>query len=95
MARRLADVDDFGAGILPFALIVAALQNTMYGGPFKSGYGDLGFLFRIDHVWPNLQRYPAWLLETETPSSSAAFASPWLVGDPEARRQLSLVVGMS
>jgi asparagine N-glycosylation enzyme membrane subunit Stt3 len=27
----------FGAGILPFVLIVAALQNAMYGGPLKSG----------------------------------------------------------
>ncbi len=77
----------FGAGILPFALVVAALQNVMYGGPLKSGYGDLDFLFRINHVWPNLQRYPVWLLQTETPIVLAAFAAPWLVSDPAARRQ--------
>jgi len=83
----------FGAGILPFALIVAALQNTMYGGPLKSGYGDLGFLFRIDHVWPNLQRYPVWLLQTETPIVLCAVASPWLVGTPELRRQCLWLLG--
>ena len=83
----------FGAGILPFALIVAALQNAMYGGPLKSGYGDLDFLFRIDHVWPNLQRYPAWLLQTETPIVLCALASPWLVGSQEVRRQCLWLLG--
>jgi hypothetical protein len=83
----------FGAGILPFALIVAALQNAMYGGPLKSGYGDLDFLFRIDHVWPNLQRYPAWLLQTETPIVLCALASPWLVGSPRLRRQCLWLLG--
>jgi hypothetical protein len=61
----------FGAGILPFALTVAALQNTMSGGPLKSGHGDLDFLFRIDHVWPNLQRYPRGFSRLKHPSSSA------------------------
>ena len=71
----------FGAGVAPFAIAVAALQNTMYGGPFKSGYGDLDFLFRLDHVWPNLQRYPVWLLQTETPVVLLAVAAPFLVRD--------------
>jgi oligosaccharyl transferase STT3 subunit len=83
----------FGAGILPFALIVAALQNAMYGGPLKSGYGDLDFLFRIDHVWPNLQRYPTWLLQTETPIVLCALASPWLASSPGSRRQRLWLLG--
>lgn len=83
----------FGAGVLPFALIVAALQNAMYGGPLKSGYGDLGFLFRIDHVWPNLRRYPAWLIQTETPVVLCALASPWLVSSRVRRRQRLWLLG--
>ena len=83
----------FGAGILPFALVVAALQNAMYGGPLKSGYGDLDFLFRIDHVWPNLRRYPAWLLQTETPVVLCALASPWFVGSGVLRRQRLWLLG--
>ena len=71
----------FAAGIAPFAVAVGALQNTMYGGPFKSGYGDLDFLFRLDHVWPNLQRYPVWLLRTETPIVLLAFAAPFVARD--------------
>ncbi len=83
----------FGAGILPFVLVVAALQNAMYGFPLKSGYGDLDFLFRIDHVWPNLQRYPAWLLQTETPIVLFALASPWLANSPTLRRQRVWLLG--
>jgi hypothetical protein len=48
-------------------------QNAMYGGPLKSGYGDLSFLFRLEHIWPNLQRYPVWLIQTERHS----FCSHW------------------
>ena len=81
----------FGLGAAPFALGVAALQNVMYGGPFKSGYGDLDFLFRLDHVWPNLQRYPKWLLDTETPIVLLALAAPWLVRDESRRRSLWLL----
>jgi hypothetical protein len=53
----------------------------------KSGYGDLDFLFRVDHIWPNLQRYPVWLLRTETPIVLLALAAPWLVSTALARRQ--------
>jgi hypothetical protein len=51
----------------------------MYGGPLESGHGDLDFLFKLDHVWPNLQRYPGWLLQTETPIVLLALAAPFLV----------------
>ena len=77
----------FGLGVLPFVIVVALLQNEMYGGPLKSGYGNLGFLFRLDHVWPNLQRYPMWLLETETPIVLLALATPWLAHDSMTRRR--------
>ena len=71
----------FTTGIAPFAIAVGVLQNVMYGGPFKSGYGDLDFLFRLDHVWPNLQRYPLWLVQTETPIVLVALGAPFLARD--------------
>ena len=77
----------FGLGVLPFVIAVALLQNEMYGGPMKSGYGSLGFLFRLEHVWPNLQRYPIWLLETETPIVLLALAMPWFAPNPLTRRR--------
>ena len=77
----------FAAGALPAVIVVALLQNAMYGSPFTSGYGSLAFLFTLEHVWPNLQRYPVWLLQTETPIVLLAAFAPWLVTDPAARRR--------
>ena len=77
----------FAVGVAPFVLVVALLQNAMYGSPLRSGYGSLAVLFRLEHVWPNLQRYPVWLLETETPIVLIALAAPWLISDRVARRQ--------
>ena len=73
----------FGIGALPFVLLVMAIQNAMYGGPLKSGYGDLDALFSMDHVWPNLRRYPVWLLQTHTPIVLLALAAPWVVRAPQ------------
>jgi hypothetical protein len=78
----------FGLGALPSAITVAILQNAMYGGPLKSGYGDLSFLFRLEHVWPNLQRYPVWLIQTETPIVLLALAAPWLTSNSPTRRRV-------
>ena len=71
----------FGIGLLPSVVTVAlCVQNAMYGGPLKSGYGDLSFLFKIEHVWPNLQRYPLWLLETGDARSRSSLC--WRHGFP-------------
>jgi hypothetical protein len=77
----------FAAGLTPFVILVGLLQNEMYGSPLKSGYGDLRLLFKVEHVWPNLQRYSSWLLQTETPVVLLALATPWLMRDPLARRR--------
>jgi hypothetical protein len=78
LRERAHSVAVFGMAALPFALAVMALQNAMYGGPLKSGYGELGALFTLDHVWPNALRYPRWLLETQTPFVALALAAPWV-----------------
>ena len=85
----------FGIGLLPSVLTVAMLQNAMYGGPLKSGYGDLSFLFKIEHVWPNLQRYPPWLLETETPIVLLALLAPRLAPDALTRRRAFWLLGFT
>ena len=83
--ERALSVVAFGTAALPFALMVMALQNAMYGSPLKSGYGDLGALFTFDHIVPNLLRYPRWLVETQTPFVALALAAPWTCG-PRARK---------
>ena len=85
----------FGIGLLPSVVTVAMLQNAMYGGPLKSGYGDLSFLFKIEHVWPNLQRYPLWLLETETPIVLLALLAPRLTRDALTRRRALWLLGFA
>jgi hypothetical protein len=69
----------FALGGLPFFIALLALQNATYGGPFTSGYGALQLLFSVDHIGPNLARYPVWLIETQTPAVLLALAAPWLV----------------
>jgi hypothetical protein len=76
--ERALSLGAFGMASLPFTLAVMALQNAMYGGPLKSGYGELGALFTLDHLWPNLLRYPLWLLETQTPFVVLSLAAPWV-----------------
>jgi hypothetical protein len=76
----------FGLGVLPFVVAIAAFQNAMYGGPLKSGYGDLGSLFGVDHVLPNLQRYPVWLVRTQTPFILLALAGPWALSGAARRK---------
>ncbi len=78
----------FVLGAVPGVATVALLQNAMYGSPLKSGYGDLSLLFRLEHVWPNLQRYPVWLIETETPIVLLALAAPVLARDSLTRRRV-------
>jgi Dolichyl-phosphate-mannose-protein mannosyltransferase len=86
VGQRLAIVGVFGLASVPGALVVMALQNAMYGSPFKSGYGDLDTLFSVAHVTPNLQRYARWLIEAQTPIIAAALLSPWLLTWPRGRR---------
>jgi hypothetical protein len=69
----------FLAGVLPSFAIVAWLNSFWYGSPLTSGYGALGDLFRWEHIGANLQRYPRWLLESQTPLVLLAFAAPWFV----------------
>ena len=57
----------FGAATLPAAIAMAALNAARYGSPLASGYGSTDVLFSLAHLGPNLARYPAWLVQTETP----------------------------
>ena len=76
----------FGLAAVPGALLVMAIQNAMYGSPFKSGYGDLDKMFAAAHVMPNAQRYGRWLIEAQTPVIAAALLSPWLLTGSRGRR---------
>ena len=77
-SSRLAAAAMFTLGVLPGALLVAWIQQELYGSPLSSGYGSLALLFAWSHVVPNLQRFPVWLLATHTPVVCLALAAPFL-----------------
>lgn len=56
----------FCAPVIAGVFVIAALNNTWYGGPFRSGYGTSDVLFSLSSVWPNLKRYPVWLVQSHS-----------------------------
>ena len=64
---------------LPLAVILGVIQSTRYGSPLASGYGSAADLFGLENVWPNLDRYPRWMIETHTPLILLFLVAPlWL-----------------
>jgi hypothetical protein len=59
----------------PAAIAIAWLNTFWYGSPFLSGYGDPHVFYSLDHVWPNLQRYPVWLWQSQSAWIAVAGAS--------------------
>lgn len=83
----------FGLAALPFVLIVLWLNVALYGGPLRSGYGQLGHLFSLSVFPGNAARYGRWLLETQTPFPLLAVFAPFLV-DRDRRPAAILAFGL-
>ena len=71
----------FCAATLPGCLAVALLNNSLYGSPLSSGYAPFHELYQWKHVPMNLDRYPRWLVETQTPLVYLGVLTPYLVRD--------------
>ena len=67
LRSRLLFVLVFSLALLPGVAVVAALNRYWYGSATTSGYGNLGEIFGWAHVLPNLARFIAWIVETQTP----------------------------
>ena len=78
-SQRVRAASTYAGASLPGCIAVAALQATFFGSPLASGYGSFDALFGVEHVWPNLQRYSAWLFETHTPAIALALVAAWLL----------------
>lgn len=72
----LARLVVFCAAVVPGCLTVAALHTYWYGSPLKSGYAPLSELYQLRHVPFNLNRYPRWMVQTQTPLILLGFAAP-------------------
>lgn len=87
-------------GILPGCLLVAWLNDRLYGSPLASGYGTLANLFSLANVATNLRQYGGWLIESQTPLALAGIGALmfpmrifWL--NPEAQRRARLLGAMT
>ena len=72
---RLLSCALFALGVLPAILLIAFLNDRLYGSPLSSGYGTLDELYAWSHVGPNLRRYFAWFMFAETPVALAGLSA--------------------
>ena len=85
----------FAWGVIPGGLIVAGINQYLYGSALRSGYAELHTLYAWSHATANLDRYPRWLLQSETPFMCVAPLAPWFgawKGDERAAQVRLLLV---
>lgn len=90
-ARRAALA--IAAGTAPAIVVVLALNASLYGSPWRSGYGNLETLFAWAHVPQNLAAYGATWLRTSTPIVLLAVVAPWLVDRDRRVESWGLLAG--
>lgn len=80
--RRQTDGDSrvlsstlFAIGTLPAIVLIAFLNDRLYGSPLSSGYGSLTDLYARSHIGPNLRRYFTWFIFAETPIALAGLGA--------------------
>jgi hypothetical protein len=65
----------FGAFAALGPLLVLWSNTMLFGGPLEAGYKGAAGFFRWEHVWPNLVRYPSWLIDVHSVVAMAGFAA--------------------
>ena len=71
--------------VVPGCLAVAALNQHFHGSILRTGYGPLEEIYQWERVLPNLDRYPRWLVETQSPLVCLALAAPWIATSGQRR----------
>ncbi len=93
--RSLVHLAVFGMAAAPAAIIIAILNDRLYGSPLASGYGPLAELFKAERMLPNLRNYLQELVEVHTPVvllGLAALAFPARRLWPDARERAAFLV---
>ena len=88
----------FLAGLVPFALAVAAINASLYESPLVSGYGRLADLYSASYVITNVRQFSSWMLTTQTAIVLAPllyFAAPHLYPLTAVRRPRMLLAGVA
>jgi hypothetical protein len=76
--ERVLSAFAYVTGTVPGALTVGAIHTALYGSPLQSGYGAAADIYAISNVVPNLARYPAWLIASETPLVLLGAVAPFV-----------------
>jgi hypothetical protein len=63
------------AGLVPGVAALAAFQRSLYGSPFRTGYGDVADFFAVANIWPNVGDYTSRILAGEGPALAVAAAA--------------------
>jgi Dolichyl-phosphate-mannose-protein mannosyltransferase len=66
----------FVAALTAGCMTMSAVNASLYGSPFASGYGPLEQFFGRDHWRPNLNRYTRWMLDLHSPVLLLAAFAP-------------------
>jgi hypothetical protein len=74
--RTIHQLALFIVAVVPACLAVAAINRYLYGSPLDSGYAPFEALYSLTNAGPNLDRYPRWLMQTQTPFIGLAVAAP-------------------
>ncbi len=59
--------------------VVAVIFDYWYGSPLKSGYGTVSGIYSWSFVRANLERYPQWLVTSQTVLILAGLIAPFLL----------------
>jgi len=65
-ALRVRQIAAFVAGLAPAGIVLALVNNSLFGSPLKSGYGELGMLFSTHNIVPNARNYFGWFVQIAT-----------------------------
>lgn len=91
---RIRDATLFSLGVLPGPVFIAWVFNHLYGSPFSSGYGSVADLVDRANIWPNLQRYFHWAVDSQPVVLPAAFAGlvlvPFVFSSSNSRRAMTI-----
>jgi hypothetical protein len=95
---RLRDAVFFSLGVLPGPIFIAWLFKHLYGSPFSSGYGAVADLVDLENIWPNLQLYFHWGIESQPVVIPAALVGlvllPMVFRAGNSRRAMVIGVAM-
>jgi hypothetical protein len=69
--HRLRSLVVFSIPVVLACVVIASINQALFGSPLASGYGATEQLFSAANVPTNIRRYGAWLAETQTPLAFA------------------------